>query len=433
MLLQKELGVIEKSYYEATVNRPPISPNLCGTCDADVCVIGGGYSGLSTALELAKRGFQVILLEAQRIGWGASGRNGGEAIVGFGSDGEMAIIRQLTPKNARLAWDISVDALALLQARIKNYHINCDYVSGYMTLSVNKRKTRTLETGFNNITREFNYPLQWVGPDEIGNWIASPRFHAGVFDSQSGHLHPLKYCLGLADAATAAGVKIFENSAVFKIERGEKPIVKTGQGEVRCKYVALASNVYINEYGDLAPEIASNIMPVGTYMIATEPIDIERANKLLHRRQAVSDNNFILDYFRLAADNSLLFGAGESYTGTTPYRLIDKMRMRMLDVFPQLHDLAIPYAWGGFVDITMNKAPDFGRIGKNIYYLQGFSGHGVALTGMAGKLVAQAIAGDAEKFDIFARLNHQKFPGGNFLRTPLLVLGMWYYRLRDLL
>lgn len=433
MLLQKELGVIEKSYYEATVERPPITPALVGRLSADVCIIGGGYTGLSAALELAERGYQVILLEAQRIGWGASGRNGGEVIVGFGSDGELAIARQLTPLHSRLAWDISVEALQLLQTRIKKYQIACDYVSGYMTLAARERKSRPLEKWFNDVTRQFNYPLQWVGPGDIGNWISSPRFHAGVYDAQSGHLHPLKYCLGLARAATAAGVTIFENSAVFKIERGEKPIIKTGQGEVRCNYAVLATNVYINEYGNLAPELAPRIMPVGTYMIATESLGAERASKLLHRRQAVSDNNFILDYFRLAADNRLLFGAGESYTGVTPRGLIGKMRTRMLDVFPQLSDVKISYAWGGFVDLTMNRAPDFGRIHNNIYYLQGFSGHGVALTGMAGKLVAQAIAGDAGKFDIFSRLKHQKFPGGDFLRTPLLAAGMWYYRIRDLL
>ncbi len=433
MLLQKELGVIEKSYYEATVKRPPIRPTLCGTLNTDVCIIGGGYSGLSAAIELAERGYKVVLLEAQRVGWGASGRNGGEVIVGFGSDGEMAITRQLTPENSKLAWDISVEALQLLQTRIAKYGIECDYTPGYMTLAVNERKARLLEKWYSDVSQQFQYPLRWIGPDEIGNWISSPRFHAGVYDSKSGHLHPLKYCLGLAKAALAAGVNIFENSAVLKIERGEKPVVKTGQGEIQCNYVVLASNVYINEYGSLAPEIAPKIMPVGTYMIATEPLDTERAGKLLHRRQAASDNNFVLDYFRLAADNSLLFGAGESYTGVTPRGLIEKMRMRMLDVFPQLTDVAIPYAWGGFVDLTMNKAPDFGRIGKNIYYLQGFSGHGVALTGIAGQLVAQAIAGDAEKFDIFARLHHHKFPGGDVLRTPLLVLGMWYYRLRDLL
>lgn len=433
MLLQKELGVVEKSYYEASVVRPATLQTLADSLRTDVCVIGGGYTGLSAALELADRGYKVVLLEAQRIGWGASGRNGGQVIVGFGSEGEMTIAKQLSPHYAKVAWDMSVDALHLLQDRIHRYDIDCEFVPGYMNLSVNAGKTRVLEQWYRDVTQGFGYPLQWIESGEIGRWIASSRFHSGIYDLQSGHLHPLKYCLGLSRAALAAGVQIFENSAILRLERGAQPVVKTGQGEVRCDYVVLGANVYINEYGPLAPEAAYNIMPVGTYMVATEPMDNARAEKLLPRRSAVSDNNFVLDYFRLSSDNRLLFGAGDSYTATTPRDLINKMRRRMLDVFPQLSDLEIPYSWGGFVDLTMNKAPDFGRIDSNIFYLQGFSGHGVSFTGMAGKLVAETIVGNAEKFDLFSRLNHRRFPGGDFLRTPLLVLGMWYYRLRDLL
>jgi gamma-glutamylputrescine oxidase len=433
MLLEKELGVIEKSYYEASVIRPKSSSALCDSLKVDVCVIGGGYSGLSAALELAERGYKVALLEAQRIGWGASGRNGGQVIVGFGADGETAIEKQLSPENAKRAWNISVEALALLQQRIARYDIRCDYEPGYMTLAVSERKARELEKWYRHITQDYQYPLQWIEPSELASWVSSSRFHTGAYDSQSGHLHPLKYCLGLAAAARAAGVRIFENSAVYTLERGTNPVVKTAQGNVQCNYVVIAANVYVSEYGHIAPEVASNIIPVGTYMIATEPMGKSRAEGLLHQRQAISDNNFVLDYFRLSADNRLLFGAGESYTGTTPRSLIIKMRTRMLNVFPQLSDLTIPFAWGGFVDLTLNKAPNFGRLSKNIFYLQGFSGHGVALTGMAGKLIAETIAGDAEKFDVFSQLRHQKFPGGEILRVPLLMLGMWYYRLRDLL
>jgi gamma-glutamylputrescine oxidase len=264
--------------------------------------------------------------------------------------------------------------------------------------------------------------------------VASKRFDSGAFDPESGHLHPLKYCLGLAAAARGAGVRIHENSAAQLIERGGRPVVKTAQGEVRCDFVVLAGNVYLAEYGDdVAPEVSARIMPVGTYMIATEPMGQARADALIHGRPAVSDTNFVLDYFRVSADHRLLFGSGDSYSGKAPRNLVEKIRRSMLGVFPQLADLKIDHAWGGFVDITMNKAPDFGRLGNNIYYLQGFSGHGVALTGMAGKLAAEAIAGQAERFDLFARIRHHVFPGGALLRTPALVLGMMYYRLRDLL
>lgn len=437
MLLRKELGVVENSYYEASVRRAecfePARP-LEGIATADVCVVGGGLAGLSAALELAARGYAVVLLEAQRMGWGASGRNGGQAIVGFGADGEAAIGRQFAPEDERRAWRVSVEGLDLLQERIARHAIDCDWQPGYLNLSVKPAKSRALREWMDHVARLHGYPLQWLGPHEIGDWVASERFDAGTYDARSGHLHPLKYALGLARAARAAGVQMHENSAAQVVERGARPVVKTAQGEVRCSFVVLAGNVYLAEYGDdVAPEVSGRIMPVGTYMIATEPMARARADALMRGRPAASDTNFVLDYFRLSADHRLLFGSGDSYSARTPRNLIEKIRASMLAVFPQLSDLGIDHAWGGFVDITMNKAPDFGRIGHNIYYLQGFSGHGLALTGMAGKLAAEAIAGQAERFDLFARIGHHAFPGGTLLRTPALVLGMMYYRLRDML
>jgi gamma-glutamylputrescine oxidase len=435
VLLQKELGVVENSYYEASVRRAehfePARP-LEGIATADVCVVGGGLAGLSAALELGARGYSVVLLEAQRVGWGASGRNGGQAIVGFGADGEQAIEKQFAPEDVRRAWAISVEGLDLLQQRMARHAIDCDWRPGYLNLSVKPAKSRALRQWMAHVRRVHDYPLHWIGPGEIAHWVESTRFDAGTFDARSGHLHPLKYTLGIARAARGAGVQLHENSAAQRIERGARPVVKTAQGEVRCDFVVLAGNVYLAEYGgDVAPEVSSRIMPVGTYMIATEPMDPARAERLLPARPAASDTNFVLDYFRLSADHRLLFGSGDSYSARTPRNLIEKIRASMLAVFPQLADLGIDHAWGGFVDITMNKAPDFGRIGSNIYYLQGFSGHGLALTGMAGKLAAEAIAGQAERFDLFARIGHHAFPGGTLLRTPALVLGMLYYRLRD--
>jgi gamma-glutamylputrescine oxidase len=432
VLLTKELGVVENSYYEATVERPPAQPVLAERLQADVCVVGGGYAGLSAALELAERGFAVVLLEAQRVGWGASGRNGGQVIVGYGSDGEDAIERQFRPADARRAWELTVDAMQLVQQRIARLGIACEWRPGYLTLATKPRKARELRRWMDHVQSSYDYPLQWVGSRVIRQWVDSPRFHSAVFDARSGHLHPLKYCLGLARGALAAGVRIFENSPVFVLERGRKPVVRTAQGECACDFVVLAGNVYLAEYGDdVAPEVSSRIMPVGTYMIATEPMGRGRAEALIPNRCAASDTNFILDYFRLSADDRLLFGGGDSYTGTTPRNLIAHIRRNMTTVFPQLGDLRVEHAWGGFVDITMNMAPHFGRLGSNVYFVQGFSGHGLALSGMAGLMVAQAIAGQAERFDLLARLRHLPFPGGALMRTPALVLGMWYYRLRD--
>lgn len=434
MLLKKELGVIENSYYEATVARPPPQPPLAGNARADVCVVGGGYAGVSAALELRERGLDVMLLEAQRIGWGASGRNGGQVIVGYGSDGEQAIERQFDRADARRAWDITVDGMRLLLQRMGRYGIACDWQPGYLSLSTKPRKSAELQRWMDHVQSVYDYPLQWVPPAEARQWVDSARFHAAVFDAGSGHIHPLKYCLGLAAAAGAAGVRIHENSPVFLVERGQRPVVKTAQGACVCDFVVLAGNVYLGEYGDaVAPEVSSRIMPVGTYIIATEPMPAARARVLLPRRCAASDTNFILDYFRLSADDRLLFGGGDSYTGTTPRNLVAQIRRDMLAVFPQLEDLRVEYAWGGFVDITMNMAPHFGRLGDNIYFVQGFSGHGVLLAGMAGRLAAEAIAGQAGSFDLLARIRHLPFPGGALMRTPALVLGMWYYRLRDAL
>lgn len=434
MLLRKELGVIENSYYEATVARPRPAAALTQRLQADVCVVGGGYAGVSAALELAGHGFDVVLLEAQRIGWGASGRNGGQVIVGFGSDGEATVERQLAREDARRAWDITVEGVRLLHARIARHGIDCDWQPGYLSLATKPRKSRELRRWMDHVRAAYDYPLEWVDAAALRQWVDSARFDSAVHDAGSGHLHPLKYCLGLGAAAAAAGVRIFENSPVFLVERGRKPAVRTAQGECLCDFVVLAGNVYLGEYGDeVAPEVSSRIMPVGTYMVATEPMHPERARALMPRRCAASDTNFILDYFRLSADDRLLFGGGDSYTGTTPRNLIGHIRANMLGVFPQLEDLAITHAWGGFVDITINKAPHFGRLGHNVYFVQGFSGHGLALSGMAGLLAAEAIAGQAGRFDLLARLRHLPFPGGALMRTPALVLGMWYYRLRDAL
>ncbi|MDO8958813.1 MAG: FAD-binding oxidoreductase [Rhodocyclaceae bacterium] len=433
MVSPQEIELTRSSYYEATVVRPLSRAPLSGRIAADVCVVGGGYAGLSAALELAERGYTVALLEAQQVGWGASGRNGGQALVGFGFAGQEAIEVQLHAMDARRAWDISVEALQLLHARIDQHAIECDYVPGQLSLAVNARKARALKAWVEHVARAYDYPLHFISPDEVGNWIASERFHAGAFDPQSGHLHPLKFCLGLAAAARTANVRIFENSAAIRIERGANPVVITTAGEVSCRFVVLAGNVYLGEFGKrVAPELMPRIMPVGTYIIATAPMDKARADALIRQRAAAFDTNLVLDYFRVTADHRLLFGGGESYSTATPRNLAGRMRQRMLAVFPQLADLPVPYVWGGFVDITMNQAPDFGRLGSNIYYLQGFSGHGLALAVMAGKLVAETIAGQAERFDLLSRIKHHAFPGGALLRTPALVLGMLYYRLREL-
>ncbi len=282
--------------------------------------------------------------------------------------------------------------------------------------------------------------MRRIGPGEVGQWIASRRYHSGIHDPRSGHLHPLKYTLGLADAAARAGVRLHERTPVRALVHGPTPVLRTAGGEVHARQVLLAGNVYLHANVPLvAPQLAPRVMPVGTYIACTEALDPALADRLIPSRSAVCDTNFVLDYFRTTNDHRMLYGGRVSYSTVTPANLADSMRQRMVQTFPQLDGARIEYAWGGFVDISMNRAPDFGRLPAaagqvpNVYYLQGFSGHGLALTGLAGRVVAEAIAGDASRFDVFARLRHRPFPGGALLRTPALVLGMAWYRLRDLL
>ncbi len=434
-LLSADRELTRNSYYAATAARRQVFPALQGSASCDVAVVGGGLAGLSAALELAQRGFSVTLLEARQIGWGASGRNGGQAIHGLACD-QQTIEAQLGLDDAKRIWAMSIEALDLLRERIRTHAIDCDWRDGYLGVATSERKGRELLAWAERLERVYGYAQQAIDAPELPRWIGSPRYHSGVFDPRSGHLHPLNYTLGLARAAAAAGVTLHENTPVEALQRGTEARLRAPGGELRARFVLLAGNVYLN---GLAPQLEARIMPVGTYIACTETLADAVAETLIPSRAAVCDTNFVLDYFRTTNDQRLLYGGRVSYSTVTPADLAGSMRARMVGTFPQLPNARIEYAWGGFVDISMNRAPDFGRLAPagdnaaNVYYLQGFSGHGLALTGLAGKLVAEAISGDASRFDTFARLKHRPFPGGRVLRTPALVLGMAWYRLRDLM
>jgi gamma-glutamylputrescine oxidase len=424
-----------RSYYAATAERRVAYAALAGEVDCDVAVVGGGLAGLSAALELAGRGLQVRLLEAREVGFGASGRNGGQAIHGLACD-QATIEQQLGAAEARRVWDMSIEALDLMRARIRAHAIDCDWRDGYLAVATSARKARELFDATEHTERVYGYRQQVVPAAELPRWIASERYHGAVHDPRSGHLHPLKYTLGLARAAAAAGAVLHEHTPVAALKPGPTVELATPRGRLRARHVLLAGNVYLR---GLAPALEPRIMPVGTYIACTETVDPALAGALIPCGAAVCDTNFVLDYFRTTADHRMLYGGRVSYSTVTPADLAESMRRRMVQTFPQLGTAAIEYAWGGFVDISMNRAPDFGRLdpagtyAPNVYYLQGFSGHGLALTGLAGKLVAEAITGDAGRFDVFARLRHRPFPGGRRLRMPALVLGMAWYRMKDLL
>lgn len=431
-LIGSDTQLNRRSYYEASVQRPSAHPPLQGAQTADVLVVGGGFAGLSAALELAQRGYSVVLLEADRVGSGASGRNGGQAIVGFAS-GQKPFEQHLGAADARRAWDMSLEALDLIQQRIGRHRIECDWVPGYLYVADSPRKVRALREEVDGL-EALGIPCDWAEGSDVRRLIDSSRYGAAAYESRSGHLHPLKYALGLAEAAREAGVRIFERSPVTGLTRGATLVARTAQGQVTARFGVLAGNCMLPEYGpQVAPDIASRIMPVGTYILGTEPLDPDLCRRLIPSNAAACDNNVVLDYFRFSADHRMLFGGRVSYTTRTPARLEAVMRQRMIEVFPALETAGVEHLWGGFVDISMNRSPDFGRLGDNLYYLQGFSGHGVALTGLAGRLVAEAVAGQAERFDLFARLRHHRFPGGKLMRMPSLALGMWWYRMRDAL
>ena len=436
-LLRIDQDLARDSYYSATAPRREAYAPLHGDVEADVAVVGGGLAGLSAALELAERGVDVRLLEAGQVGGGASGRNGGQAIHGLACD-NSTLEGQLGLADARRLWDMSLEALDLIRQRCQRHAIDAEWQDGFLGLSTKLGKTRALREWADRIERDYHYPLTWIEPAAMPDWIASPRFHGGIHDPRSGPLHPLKYCQGLARAATAAGATLHEGSPVHQMEAAPDGTqrLRTATGSVRARQVLLAGNVYLQALApSLAPALADRIMPVGTYIVCTEPLDPARLQALIPSRSAVCDTNFVLDYFRPTADHRLLYGGRVSYSMVTPRDLMHSMRERLVRTFPQLADVGMSHAWGGFVDISMNRAPDFGRLGahQNVYYLQGFSGHGLALTGLAGKIVAEAMQGDATRFDCFGKLRHRPFPGGTLMRTPALVLGMAYYRLRDLL
>jgi gamma-glutamylputrescine oxidase len=405
---------------------------LQGSVECDVCVVGAGIAGCSSALHLAQAGLSVVLLEQHRVSWGASGRSGGQALFGIAT-GQAKLERLIGAADARAVWEVSLEALALMRELIGRYSIDCDWVDGFLYTAVRERHVRELRSELAELRERLDYPsVRYVPREELRELLATERYLGALHDGNSAHLHPLNYTLGLARAAEQLGVRIFEATRAtgFSSARDSRVRVSTPGGEVRARHLVLCGNVYL---GDTAPQLTRKIMAVATYIVATEPLGPERARQLITNNAAVSDMNWVLDYFRRSADHRLLFGGRVNYSGLKSFDAPGATRARMLQVFPQLEDVRIDYAWGGHVDITLNRAPHFGRLAPNVYFLQGFSGHGIALTGIAGKLVAEAVRGTAARFDVFARIPHGNFPGGAALRRPALVLAMLWYRLRDLL
>ncbi|HQY43830.1 MAG TPA: FAD-binding oxidoreductase [Paracoccaceae bacterium] len=419
-------GHYPDSYYAATKADLAPFPELKGATRANVCIIGGGYTGLSAALHLAKRGLDVVLVEAHRIGFGASGRNGGQVGSGQRQDQDW-LEKTLGKDRAHQLWDLSVEAVELVKSLIRDHDMPCQFHPGIVHACFNKGEVDHARHYAEKLARDYGYdqvtPLDQAGLHAI---LPSAAYKGGIIDRSAGHVHPLNYAVGLARAAAQAEARIYENSLVHHIQRGAKPVVQTGHGRVECDHVILAGNGYL---GGLDNHVAARVMPINNFIVATEPLGA-RVAEVLRENVAVADTKFVVNYWRLSDDNRLLFGGGESYGYRFP-DIVKTVRKPMLEVYPGLKDVRIDYAWGGTLAITMNRMPCFARVAPNILSASGYSGHGVAMATLAGRLLAEATAGQAERFDVMANVPIQRFPGGPAMRWPLLALAMTWYSMRD--
>lgn len=420
------------SYYAASANWQTNYPKLEGEVRCDVAIVGAGYTGVSTALHLVERGYDVALIEAHRVGWGASGRNGGQLIDGIvGVEKLEEIGRKYGESAANTVRQAGIDCRDVVLDRIEKYSINCDLKFGFLDVALSQGD---LDYFASEVSRKsaIDYPhvMELVAKEDMHTFIGSDIYLGGMVHRGNGHLHPLNLCIGEARAAEEQGAKIFEQSPVTRIIHGEKPSVITENGVVHAKKVVLAGNAYL---GRSEPKLYGQVIPSGSYIIATEPLDEGLAHELLPQDMAVCDQRIGLDYYRLSADRRMLFGGLCNYSGRDPKDITAAIRPNMLKVFPQLKDARIDYDWGGYIAISIKRVPQFGRIEGNTWYAQGYSGHGLAPTHIAGQILAEAISGDMERFDVFEKIRHWKLPGGKWFANPALALGMLYYRLKEIL
>ncbi|SDJ38386.1 gamma-glutamylputrescine oxidase [Vreelandella titanicae] len=415
------------SYYAASSNSTSQRPMLEGDVECDVCVVGAGFTGISAALHLAERGHRVVVLESVAIGFGASGRNGGQIVNSYSRDMDV-IEKQNGAETARALGAMAFEGNQIIRQRIEKYQINCDLKEGNLFAASNKKQWEGLKDQKSLWERYGHQELELLEGEEVKREIGSERYVGALVDHSGGHLHPLNLVLGQAAALESLGGKIFEHSPVTNVEHGEPVILHTPKGRVTAQRVVMAGNAYLQ---GLLPKLESKAMPCGTQIITTEPLSAELAARLLPNDKAVEDCNYLLDYYRLTADNRLLYGGGVNYGGQEPTSIEAAIRPKMLSTFPELDDVRVDYAWSGNFLLTLNRLPQFGRINSNVYYAQGYSGHGVTCSHLAGKLVAETISGEEARFEAFAQISHLPMPGGRLLRVPLSAMGAWFYAMRD--
>ncbi|WP_432473032.1 NAD(P)/FAD-dependent oxidoreductase [Amphritea sp. HPY] len=422
------LNGYESSYYTDSANSKAEYPALQGEEVADVCVIGAGYTGLSAALHLAEKGYSVALLESEKVGWGASGRNGGQVAPGHNMS-HQDLIGKVGRQAADSLWNMSLESVDLVKELITRHQIQCDLKQGILHVAAKPGHVAEMRETVAYKQDVLGYDkIEFVPDAEVQAMLGTERYFGGEYWKEGAHLHPLNYVLGLAEAAVKAGVRIFENSRVTEYSTGKNAQVQTAAGIVKAKFILLACNGYL---GKLEPRVAGKIMPINNFILATEPLPEELCRRINRDDVAVADSKFVINYFKLSGDNRLLWGGGENYSSKFPADIGSFVRKYMLDFYPELKDLRLDYGWGGTLAITLNRMPHFDRVDDNLFVAQGYSGHGVALATLGGKLMAEAISGTAEKFDTFAKVPTPTFPGGTLLRYPGLVAGMLYYSIRD--
>ncbi|WP_284760183.1 FAD-binding oxidoreductase [Agrobacterium sp. fls2-241-TYG-188a] len=415
------------SWYAASANDKRVRPSLEGEETADICIIGAGFTGLSAALEMADQGFSVIVLEGERIGFGASGRNGGQIVNGYSRDLETIAGRYGREKAVQLG-EMSLEGGEIIRQRVRKYGIDCDLVDGGFFAAFTSKQIKEMETNKSNWEKHGHSGLEMVSKAEVGKYVKSDRYAGGMIDRFGGHIHPLNYVLGEASAIESLNGRIFENSRVVSVEKGAQVTVRTDRGSVKAKYLLVCGNAYL---GGLLPEIGERMMPVSSQVMATEPLDQGLIEDLLPANYCVEDANYILDYYRRTSDNRLLYGGGIGYGGSDPADLTGVIRPNMLKTFPQLKNTRIDFAWSGNFALTLTRVPHIGRLSENIYFSHGDSGHGVTTTQLLGKILGEAVAGHAGRFDVWSSLPNYPFPGGKTFRVPLTMLGAWWYGLRD--
>lgn len=414
------------SYYAATANRVTAYPALQGAQRADVCVIGAGFTGISTALALAERGYEVTVVEAHKVGWGASGRNGGQMIAGI--SGEQHLRDALGDDADRLVWKLRWAGHDIIRSRVEKYGIECDLKAGYADVALKPRHLKALQKSFDYLQQHNpDFDVRLLSAEETHAATGSPLYSGALINYGDGHLHPLNLCAGEADAAVTNGATIYEHSPVVNIEHGKRATVTTEHGSVTADFVVVAGNAYHN----VARELRGLMLPVNSYIIATEPLPANMHSPVNPLDLGICDPNFVIEYFRLSADRRLLFGGRINYFGEDPELIKAKLLPKMLRVYPQLAGIGIDYAWGGRMGIPLNRVPQFGRLAANVFYAQGYSGHGVNVTHLAGQILADVVAGNSEQFDLFAKLKTARVPGAYRFSSPLVRLGILYYQLRD--